>query len=137
MINLELPWNPAQLAQRIARVHRLGQEKPVRVLNFVTRGSIEERVLRTIEKKQQLFNGLFEGDEDDIAFMAINATTFNSSVRTLLSDAPLPEKKEPETAQTSPLQSAAVALMEALTAFLATNGALPLDLKHRLKKLSE
>src|SRR4029078_6101093 len=55
VVNLELPWNPAVLEQRIARVHRMGQSRPVRVVNFVTRGTIEERVLRTVEAKQGLF----------------------------------------------------------------------------------
>ena len=45
VVNLELPWNPAVLEQRIARVHRMGQSNPVRVVNLVTRGTIEERVL--------------------------------------------------------------------------------------------
>ncbi|QDU18301.1 DEAD/DEAH box helicase [Urbifossiella limnaea] len=70
VVNLELPWNPAVLEQRIARVHRMGQERPVRVVNFVTRGTIEERVLRTLEAKQSLFDGLFEGDADELAFAA-------------------------------------------------------------------
>ena len=32
VINLEVPWNPAVLEQRIARVHRMGQHRPVHVL---------------------------------------------------------------------------------------------------------
>ncbi len=68
VVNLELPWNPAVLEQRIARVHRMGQKRPVRVVNFVSRGTIEERVLRTLEVKQNLFDGLFEGDADELAF---------------------------------------------------------------------
>src|SRR5262249_45694508 len=36
VINLEAPWNPAVLEQRIARVHRLGQNRPVQVINLVT-----------------------------------------------------------------------------------------------------
>ena len=48
VINLEVPWNPAVLEQRIARVHRMGQHRPVQVFNLVTRDSIEERVLRTL-----------------------------------------------------------------------------------------
>ncbi|HEY4046466.1 MAG TPA: DEAD/DEAH box helicase, partial [Acidobacteriaceae bacterium] len=35
VVNMDLPWNPAVLEQRIGRVHRLGQRQPVRVLNFV------------------------------------------------------------------------------------------------------
>src|SRR5712691_11254347 len=34
VVNMDLPWNPAVLEQRIGRVHRLGQERPVRVVNF-------------------------------------------------------------------------------------------------------
>ncbi len=36
VVNLEVPWNPAVLEQRIARVHRMGQHRPVQVFNFVT-----------------------------------------------------------------------------------------------------
>src|SRR5204863_9533376 len=57
VVNLELPWNPAVLAQRIARVHRMGQNRPVRVINFVTRGTIEEKVLRTVQAKRARFAG--------------------------------------------------------------------------------
>ena len=32
VINLEVPWNPAVLEQRIARVHRMGQHRPVQVI---------------------------------------------------------------------------------------------------------
>src|ERR1700676_4009895 len=61
VINLEVPWNPAVLDQRIARVHRMGQHRPVQVFNLVTRDSIEERVLKTLELKKSLFDGVFEG----------------------------------------------------------------------------
>ena len=29
VINVDLPWNPAVLEQRIARAHRMGQQQPV------------------------------------------------------------------------------------------------------------
>src|SRR5207244_5691132 len=76
VVNLELPWNPAVLEQRIARVHRMGQERPVRVINFVTRGSIEERVLRAIEAKRLLFAGIFDGESDEVEFAALGQTSF-------------------------------------------------------------
>src|SRR5438876_10938188 len=50
VINLEMPWNPAVLEQRIARVHRMGQSRPVRVVHLVARNTIEERVLRALER---------------------------------------------------------------------------------------
>src|SRR5437764_8252652 len=64
VINLEVPWNPAVLEQRIARVHRMGQHRPVQVFNLVTRDSIEERVLRTLDRKRLIFAGVFTGTSD-------------------------------------------------------------------------
>jgi SNF2 family DNA or RNA helicase len=87
VVNLELPWNPAVLEQRIARVHRMGQERPVRVVNLVTRGTVEEKVLRTLEQKRGLFAGLFDGEDDEIAFAAVNPGGFLDTVRELIGEA--------------------------------------------------
>ena len=38
VINMDQPWNPAVLEQRIARVHRMGQQKNVQVVNFIAQG---------------------------------------------------------------------------------------------------
>jgi superfamily II DNA or RNA helicase len=86
VVNLELPWNPAVLEQRIARVHRLGQSRPVRVVNLVTRGTIEERVLRTLEAKQELFSGVFQGDGDEIPFEAVKTSGFLETMRNLIAE---------------------------------------------------
>jgi SNF2 family DNA or RNA helicase len=86
VINLELPWNPAVLEQRIARVHRMGQNRPVRVVNLVTRGTIEEKVLRTLEAKQGLFAGVFESDADEIPFEASQKQGFLEGMRELIVD---------------------------------------------------
>lgn len=88
IVNLELPWNPAVLEQRIARVHRMGQKKPVRVIHFVTRDSIEERVLRVLESKRNLFLGLFEGEDDEITLSAINQGSFLQAVREVIIPGP-------------------------------------------------
>src|SRR5262249_36065650 len=55
VVNIESPWNPAVLEQRIARVHRLGQHRPVQVYHLTTRDSIEERVQRVVSRKRELF----------------------------------------------------------------------------------
>jgi superfamily II DNA or RNA helicase len=86
VINLELPWNPAVLDQRIARVHRMGQSRPVRVINFVTRSTIEERVLKTIESKRTLFAGVFDGESDEVNFAALNRPSFLDGVRELIEE---------------------------------------------------
>ncbi|HYV38422.1 MAG TPA: DEAD/DEAH box helicase [Gemmataceae bacterium] len=54
VINVDLPWNPAVLEQRIARAHRMGQTQPVQVFVLVTEETIEENLLATIAKKRDL-----------------------------------------------------------------------------------
>jgi SNF2 family DNA or RNA helicase len=55
VINYDLPWNPMRLEQRIGRVHRLGQEHPVRVINMAARGTIEAHVLEILDRKIRMF----------------------------------------------------------------------------------
>ncbi|MQA92971.1 MAG: helicase, partial [Gemmatimonas sp.] len=45
VINVDLPWNPAVLEQRISRAHRMGQKNPVQVYLLVTEDTIEEKLL--------------------------------------------------------------------------------------------
>ncbi len=120
VINLELPWNPAVLEQRIARVHRMGQKNPVRVVNFVTRGTVEERVLRTLEAKRDLFAGVFEGEEDDPPFSAVTQATVLDGLRVLLDEKSDDVPTAPPSADTTlSLAEAAVRVIEAATEGLA------------------
>jgi hypothetical protein len=63
VINLDLPWNPAVLEQRIGRAYRHGQLNPVHVVNLIAQGTIEERMLDTLAAKRNVFAGVF-GNED-------------------------------------------------------------------------
>jgi superfamily II DNA or RNA helicase len=63
VVNLDLPWNPAVLEQRIARAHRHGQSSSVHVINLVAKGTIEERMLDTLAKKRTIFAGIFGAEE--------------------------------------------------------------------------
>jgi SNF2 family DNA or RNA helicase len=123
VVNLEVPWNPAVLEQRIARVHRMGQHRPVQVINLVTRDSIEERVLKTLALKRTLFQGVFAGTADEVSFEALGQRTFLDSVRDLLAEAPpLPAAPLAKTAAPDPrlaLVQAGVQLLEALAGMLA------------------
>ncbi|MDH4468571.1 MAG: DEAD/DEAH box helicase [Bacteriovoracaceae bacterium] len=83
-INLELPWNPAVLEQRIARIHRLGQKNPIQVYNFVTQESIEERISRLVGNKKAVFNALFDSNSDQIIFE--DSASFYKQVREVVSD---------------------------------------------------
>jgi SNF2 family DNA or RNA helicase len=130
VINLELPWNPAILEQRIARVHRMGQERPVRVIHLVARDTIEERVLRSVEQKKALFADLFEGDSDEVSFNAAGKPTFMESIRTLLTSAepaapPATTGSTGGTSASDPttqLANASVQMLEALAAWATQMG---------------
>jgi hypothetical protein len=63
VVNLDLPWNPAVLDQRIARAHRHGQPHTVNVINLIARGTIEERMLDTLAAKRDVFAGVFGSEE--------------------------------------------------------------------------
>lgn len=54
VINVDLPWNPAVLEQRIARAHRMGQKRPVQVYILITENTLEENLLGTLAAKQDL-----------------------------------------------------------------------------------
>lgn len=66
LINLDLPWNPAILEQRIARIYRIGQKKNIQVINLVASQTIEERMLSTLNFKSSLFEGILDNGEDTI-----------------------------------------------------------------------
>ena len=64
VINLDLPWNPARLEQRIARAWRTHQTRSVHVVNLISEGTIEHRMLGTLAAKQQLADGVLDGRGD-------------------------------------------------------------------------
>lgn len=61
VVNLDLPWNPARLEQRIARAWRKHQKNKVRVFNLVARKSIEEKMIEKLDLKRRLFDGAIDG----------------------------------------------------------------------------
>jgi superfamily II DNA/RNA helicase len=69
VINMDIPWNPAVLEQRIGRVHRLGQRKTVRVVNFISSASIEERILDLLKFKRSLFAGVLDEDGENTVML--------------------------------------------------------------------
>ena len=87
MINLELPWNPAVLEQRIGRIYRLGQKQPIDVYNLVCEQGIESRIADLVGNKQAFFKGLFDGDSDAVKFD--QSGSFLSRVRKLYDPATL------------------------------------------------
>jgi SNF2 family DNA or RNA helicase/DNA-binding PadR family transcriptional regulator len=55
MVNYDLPWNPMRIEQRIGRLDRIGQKKPVLIYNLFCEGTVEERVIEVLERRIGLF----------------------------------------------------------------------------------
>jgi len=55
LINFDVPWNPMTIEQRIGRIDRIGQQRAVFVFNLVTRGTVEEEILRLLDEKISMF----------------------------------------------------------------------------------
>ena len=64
VVNVDLPWNPARLEQRIARAWRKNQTRSVTVVNLVCEGSIEHGILHLLSQKQALADGVLDGQGD-------------------------------------------------------------------------
>src|SRR5205823_8772520 len=68
LVNFDLPWNPMEIEQRIGRMHRHGQQQPVRIYNLVQSGTLQEHLLQILQEKLNLFElvvgeaGLVLGD---------------------------------------------------------------------------
>ncbi len=66
LINMDLPYNPARLKQRIGRICRVGSDhQTVRVINMVAASTFESRVLEILQSKMRLFDAMFESDGID------------------------------------------------------------------------
>ncbi len=64
VVNVELPWVPARLEQRIGRVDRIGQQRAVHAVHLVARRTAEELVLaRLVLRIERERDGLGEADD--------------------------------------------------------------------------
>jgi superfamily II DNA or RNA helicase len=80
LVNMDLPWNPAVLEQRIARIHRMGQARPVRIINFVAKGTIEEGMLSVLAFKRSLSAGILDGGSGEISLGGSRLNRFMKDV---------------------------------------------------------
>jgi superfamily II DNA or RNA helicase len=83
LVNMDLPWNPAILEQRIARIHRMGQTRPVRVINFVAKGTIEEGMLSVLAFKRSLSAGILDGGSGEISLGGSRLNRFMKDVESV------------------------------------------------------
>ena len=66
IINIDLPWNPAILEQRIGRIYRIGQKRNIQVINLIAAATIEESMLGKLKFKSKLAEGILDGGDDII-----------------------------------------------------------------------
>jgi SNF2 family DNA or RNA helicase len=71
-------WNPAVEAQAIDRAHRIGQENKVIIYKFISRGSVEEKIMALQDRKLALAGELISNEE---SFMK---SLDNADIRALL-----------------------------------------------------
>lgn len=85
VVNLDLPWNPARLEQRIARVHRLGQPNTVNVILLIAEDSMESSIETVLERKRGLFDAVVSADAD-VTSLDMQGQSLNL-MRTIMSGA--------------------------------------------------
>jgi len=95
VVNLDQPWNPAVLEQRIGRVHRLGQRRPVRVIHLISQGTIEEGMLNLLGFKKAVFTGVLDGGQDEVFLGGTRLKQFMESVEKATDSIPRPMPLEP------------------------------------------
>lgn len=83
IINLDLPWNPAVLEQRVGRIYRIGQEMPVQVISLVSKDSIEEEMIGRLHFKRTMFEGALDGGDDTIFLGEEQFQGFMSEIQSL------------------------------------------------------
>jgi len=98
VINLDMPWNPAKLEQRIARAWRKHQKRPVQVINLVSEDSIEHRMLTLLEQKRSLAEGVVDGTGKNEMSLPSGRAAFLERLDALMT----PKTKEPQTPPSDP-----------------------------------
>lgn len=56
-------WNPAIEAQAVDRAHRMGQKNTVHTYKFITKNTVEEKILQLQERKKQLADNLISTED--------------------------------------------------------------------------
>lgn len=110
VINLDLPWNPAKLEQRIARAWRKNQTRTVRVLNLVTTNSIEESMIGKLAAKTALADAVLDGADYRVDPEAGRANFINRLREAIGAPedpehVPLPRTKKPKEKSEAPTLS--------------------------------
>jgi len=91
MLNFDLPWNPQRIEQRVGRIHRVGQTRPVEIFNFSAEGTVEDYILEVLDRKLNMFE-LVIGEMDMILGHLEEERDFEEIVMDIWTRARTPEE---------------------------------------------
>lgn len=104
LVNMDQPWNPAVLEQRIGRIHRLGQHRNVQVYHFVSRDTIEHGMLDVLKFKSAMFEGVLDGGETEIFLGGSKMKKFMETVEQVSDSIPAHVPTQEESAESANLE---------------------------------
>ena len=93
MINYDLPWNPMKIEQRIGRIHRIGQEKEVRIFNLCAANSIEDYILEILDRKINMFEMVI-GEIEMVLGRVSGEKDFSDRIYDIWVESLLPEDRQ-------------------------------------------
>jgi SNF2 family DNA or RNA helicase len=93
MLNFDLPWNPQRIEQRVGRIHRVGQTRPVEIFNFSAEGTVEDYILQILDRKLNMFE-LVIGEMDMILGYLEDERDFEEIVLDVWAQAHTPQEAE-------------------------------------------
>ncbi|MEI7669527.1 MAG: DEAD/DEAH box helicase, partial [Pseudomonadota bacterium] len=99
VINLDIPWNPAKLEQRIARAWRKNQMRSVQVINMVSENTIEHRMLGLLKQKQALADNILETGDDAEMSLPSGRAAMMERLEEVLGHTSQPQEKPVPTVQ--------------------------------------
>ncbi|RPH32283.1 MAG: DEAD/DEAH box helicase [Bacteroidales bacterium] len=111
LINLDIPWNPAVLEQRIARIYRLGQKRNVSVINMVSTGTIEHKMLGVLSFKKGLSEGILDHGDSTVFMEDSKFKVLMNTVESIVEQTPAPEAVPQSYAETEEKQPVTGAIL--------------------------
>ena len=104
MVNYDLPWNPVRLEQRMGRIHRIGQQSNVVVVNFCATNTVEGRLLERLHDKLEEMRADLHGRVYDVIgeLLEHNGLDFERLVKDTLAN---PQREPAALEQISQLSS--------------------------------